>query len=248
VPDLSRSAAQRLIDEGRVTVNGEPARSSYKLRAGDQVVVLLPGDEPHEILPEAIPLQVVYEDSVLLVVDKPAGMVVHPAPGHEGGTLANALLAHSPELGGQDPGAGLPAGDRPSPGPRHVGPDPPGQDREGAADPAAAIQGPAGRQGLPGPGPRSLAACLGAHRSTHRPRPAAPAAHDRAARRPRSRDGIPRPGARFPGRRGPAPVCIAWCRPNRRQDGPTRSACTWLPWVTQWWAMRSTAVAGRTYL
>jgi 23S rRNA pseudouridine1911/1915/1917 synthase len=102
VPDLSRSAAQRLIDEGRVTVNGEPARPSYKVRAGDQVVVLLPSDEPHEILPEAIPLQVVYEDSVLLIVDKPAGMVVHPAPGHEGGTLANALLAHSPELGGQD--------------------------------------------------------------------------------------------------------------------------------------------------
>jgi 23S rRNA pseudouridine1911/1915/1917 synthase len=105
VPDLSRSAAQRLIEEGRVTVNGEPARSSYKLRAGDQVVVLLRGDEPQEIRPEAIPLQVVYEDSALLVVDKAAGMVVHPAPGHAGGTLANALLAHSPELGGPDPGA-----------------------------------------------------------------------------------------------------------------------------------------------
>ncbi|RPI52813.1 MAG: RluA family pseudouridine synthase [Chloroflexi bacterium] len=101
VPDLSRSAAQRLIDEGQVTVNGEPARSSHKVRAGDRVVALLPGEELEEILPEAIPLHVVYEDGALLVVDKPAGMVVHPAPGHTGGTLANALLAHSPELGGQ---------------------------------------------------------------------------------------------------------------------------------------------------
>lgn len=103
VPDLSRSAAQRLIDEGRVTVNGEPARSSYKVRAGDQVVVLLPGDDGvQELRPESIPLHVVYEDDALLVVDKPAGMVVHPAPGHTGGTLANALLAHSPALAGLD--------------------------------------------------------------------------------------------------------------------------------------------------
>ncbi|TRO45634.1 RluA family pseudouridine synthase [Candidatus Bathyarchaeota archaeon] len=103
VPDLSRSAAQRLIDEGRVTVNGEPVRASYKLRPGDHVVAALPSDDQaHEILPEAIPLHVVYEDATLLVVDKPAGMVVHPAPGHAGGTLANALLAHSPELGGQE--------------------------------------------------------------------------------------------------------------------------------------------------
>jgi 23S rRNA pseudouridine1911/1915/1917 synthase len=106
VPELSRSAAQRLIDQGQVTVNGEPARASYKLRADDQVVVILPGvadgGRPHEILPEAIPLHVVYEDGTLLVVDKPAGMVVHPAPGHTGGTLANALLAHSPELGSQE--------------------------------------------------------------------------------------------------------------------------------------------------
>ena len=103
VPDLSRSAAQRLIDEGRVTVDGEPARSSYKVRAGDQVVVLLPGDDGvQELRPEAIPLHVVYEDDALLVVDKPAGMVVHPAPGHTGGTLANALLAHSPALAGLD--------------------------------------------------------------------------------------------------------------------------------------------------
>jgi 23S rRNA pseudouridine1911/1915/1917 synthase len=98
VPELSRSAAQRLIGNGRVTVNGEPAKASYKVSLGDRVVALLPGEEATELRPEPIPLNVVYEDQALVVVDKPAGMVVHPAPGHTGGTLVNALLAHCPEL------------------------------------------------------------------------------------------------------------------------------------------------------
>jgi 23S rRNA pseudouridine1911/1915/1917 synthase len=98
VPDLSRSAAKRLIEAGRVTVNGDPAKASYKVSPGDQVVVFLPSDAPPGLVPEAIPLQIVYEDRSLLVVDKPAGMVVHPAPGHPGGTLVNALLAYCPEL------------------------------------------------------------------------------------------------------------------------------------------------------
>jgi 23S rRNA pseudouridine1911/1915/1917 synthase len=98
VPELSRSAAQRLIDGGRVTVNGDLVKASYKVRPGDQVVAFLPADEPPGLAPEAIPLEVVYEDPALLVVDKPAGMVVHPAPGHPGGTLVNALLAYCPEL------------------------------------------------------------------------------------------------------------------------------------------------------
>jgi len=98
VPDVSRSAMQRLIGEGQVTVNGEPSKASYKVRPGDQVLVLLPVAEPRQPLAEAIPLKIVYEDAVLLVVDKPAGMVVHPAPGHSGGTLVNALLAYCPEL------------------------------------------------------------------------------------------------------------------------------------------------------
>jgi 23S rRNA pseudouridine1911/1915/1917 synthase len=98
VPELSRSAAQRLIDAGQVTVNGEPARPSYKLRPGEAIVVLLLAEEPPGLVPEAIPLSIVYEDQDLMVVDKPAGLVVHPAPGHPGGTLVNALLAHSPEL------------------------------------------------------------------------------------------------------------------------------------------------------
>jgi 23S rRNA pseudouridine1911/1915/1917 synthase len=107
MPELSRSAAQRLIDNGRVTVDGEPVKASYKVRPGDRVVVVLPADESPKLLPEAIPLDIVYEDQALLVVDKQAGMVVHPAPGHPGGTLVNALLAHCPELdtgGGNRPG------------------------------------------------------------------------------------------------------------------------------------------------
>ena len=107
IPDLSRSAAQRLIDHGQVSVNGEAAKASYKIRQGDCVVACLPGGDQAELVAEAIPLTVVYEDSDLLVVDKPAGMVVHPAPGHAGGTLVNALLAHCPELdsgGGDRPG------------------------------------------------------------------------------------------------------------------------------------------------
>jgi 23S rRNA pseudouridine1911/1915/1917 synthase len=107
VAELSRSAAQRLIEEGQVAVNGEPVRASYKVRAGDLVVVHLPSEDTRELAAEAIPLAVIYEDEFLLVVDKPAGMVVHPAPGHPGGTLVNALLAHCPELatsGGERPG------------------------------------------------------------------------------------------------------------------------------------------------
>jgi 23S rRNA pseudouridine1911/1915/1917 synthase len=98
VPELSRSAAQRLIDGGQVTVNGEPARASHKLKPGEVIVALLPGEESLALMPEAIPLSIVYEDRDLLVVDKPAGLVVHPAPGHTGGTLVNALLAYSSEL------------------------------------------------------------------------------------------------------------------------------------------------------
>ncbi len=98
VPELSRSAAQRLIGGGQVTVDGESVKASYKVRPGDQIVAILPVEESPELVPEAIPLTVVYEDKALLVVDKQAGMVVHPAPGHPGGTLVNALLAHCPEL------------------------------------------------------------------------------------------------------------------------------------------------------
>jgi len=98
VAGLSRSAAQRLIAEGQVTVNGEPVKAGYRVRPGDVVAISLPTGEPQAPTAEAIPLAVVYEDEWLLVVDKPAGMVVHPAPGHTTGTLVNALLAHCPAL------------------------------------------------------------------------------------------------------------------------------------------------------
>ncbi len=100
-PELSRSHVQRLIAQGFVTVNGAPAKAGVRLSPGDRVEVLVPPPEPLEPLPESIPLSVVYEDDDLLVVDKPAGMTVHPAPGHARHTLVNAILARCPELVGE---------------------------------------------------------------------------------------------------------------------------------------------------
>jgi 23S rRNA pseudouridine1911/1915/1917 synthase len=91
-PELSRSAAARLARAGRVTLNGRPARPSDTVRAGDVLEYEPLPAESLEASPEAIPLTVVYEDADLVVVDKPAGMVVHPAPGHRSGTLVDALL------------------------------------------------------------------------------------------------------------------------------------------------------------
>jgi 23S rRNA pseudouridine1911/1915/1917 synthase len=93
LPDLSRSSLQRLIDNGHVSVAGRAARPSLRLAGAEQVELRLPHARPVELQPEAIPLEVVYEDDDLLVIDKPAGLVVHPAPGHPSGTLVNALLA-----------------------------------------------------------------------------------------------------------------------------------------------------------
>ena len=94
VPDLTRSAAQRLLEEGAVTVNGAAVKKNYKTTPGDQVVFTLPDPEPIDVQPQDIPLEVVYEDADVIVVNKPVGMVVHPAPGHPDGTLVNALLHH----------------------------------------------------------------------------------------------------------------------------------------------------------
>ncbi|MDO9066083.1 MAG: RluA family pseudouridine synthase, partial [Chloroflexota bacterium] len=99
-PDLSRSRLQRLIADGLVCVNDAPARSSYQVRTGDSLTVRIPPPSPLSIAPEDIPLRVIYEDHDLVVIDKPAGLVVHPAPGHPAGTLVNALLAHCPDLAG----------------------------------------------------------------------------------------------------------------------------------------------------
>jgi 23S rRNA pseudouridine1911/1915/1917 synthase len=103
LPDLSRSLIQKSIESGKVTVNGLPAKASYKLRPGDQVRVESP-EPPHPMaLPEDIPLDVLYEDEYLALINKPCDMVVHPAKGHWSGTLANALqfrFAHLSRING----------------------------------------------------------------------------------------------------------------------------------------------------
>lgn len=97
-PSLTRSAVQRLIAEGKVLVNGQPTRASYQPAPGDAVTVRLPEEEPSLPQPETMPLTVVYEDEHLLVIEKPAGMAVHPGAGRASGTLVNALLAHRPDI------------------------------------------------------------------------------------------------------------------------------------------------------
>ncbi|MCD8373689.1 MAG: MoaD/ThiS family protein, partial [Oscillospiraceae bacterium] len=94
VPELSRSAAQRLTQEGSVLVNGRAVKKNHVCREGDSVEVFLPPAVPTEIVAQDIPLDVVYEDADVIAVNKPRGMVVHPAPGHPDGTLVNALLWH----------------------------------------------------------------------------------------------------------------------------------------------------------
>lgn len=91
---MTRSSAQRLIEAGFVLVNQKQCGKNYKLRMGDEIRLTIPAAEPMKALPEQIPLDIVYEDSDLLVVNKQKGMVVHPAPGHSEGTLVNALLFH----------------------------------------------------------------------------------------------------------------------------------------------------------
>ena len=91
---LTRSQATRLIESGEVAVNGRAVGKSYKLAGGEDIAVTLPEPEPVEAVPQDIPLDVVYEDADVIVVNKPSGMVVHPAPGHPDGTLVNALLYH----------------------------------------------------------------------------------------------------------------------------------------------------------
>lgn len=91
---LSRSALQKLIENGSVKINGEDPSKNYKLKGGEQITVEIPDPEPLDVLPQNIPIDIVYEDEDLLVVNKPKGMVVHPAAGNPDGTLVNALLYH----------------------------------------------------------------------------------------------------------------------------------------------------------
>lgn len=98
VPDLSRSYVQQLIEEGHIRLNNNDVRVSTKLRTNDLVVIKRPETQTTDIVAEDIPLNVVYEDDDILVIDKPAGMVVHPAPGHQSGTVVNAILWRYPDL------------------------------------------------------------------------------------------------------------------------------------------------------
>jgi len=103
LPDLSRSRIQKLIDEGNVQVNSIVCTSKkVTVKPGDRLQVTIPEAQPLDLQPEAIPLEILYEDDALIIINKPAGLVVHPAAGHEAGTLVNALLAHCPlaEIGG----------------------------------------------------------------------------------------------------------------------------------------------------
>lgn len=100
VLDISRKRASDLLDEKRVTVNDKPVKASQKLQAGDVLAVDVPPAQSMEVLPEPMDLDVIYEDSDLIVINKPKGMVVHPAPGHYSHTLVNGLLDHCKDLSG----------------------------------------------------------------------------------------------------------------------------------------------------
>lgn len=104
MPQISRAVVQRLIEQGHVRVGGKERKSSYRVQTGEVISVRMPPPEPTAVGAEDIPLQIVYEDADVIVVNKPAGMVVHPAAGHASGTLVNAVLGYAPELevGGEE--------------------------------------------------------------------------------------------------------------------------------------------------
>ena len=97
-PELSRTQTQRLIGDGYIRVNDRVAKAGLKLNIGDRLTISLPPPAPSSLLPEDIPLNIIYEDDDLLVIDKPAGLTVHPAPGHPTHTLVNAILSHLSSL------------------------------------------------------------------------------------------------------------------------------------------------------
>jgi 23S rRNA pseudouridine1911/1915/1917 synthase len=97
-PELSRTHVQKLIAEGYITVNDQVAKPGLRLNIGDRLKLAIPPAPPSRLVPETMPLNILYEDDDLLVVDKPAGLPVHPAPGHPAHTLVNAILSHFPHL------------------------------------------------------------------------------------------------------------------------------------------------------
>ncbi len=101
-PELSRTYVQKLIGDSHILVNDRVAKAGLKLNIGDRVSIVIPPTPPSSLSPEAIPLNIIYEDNDLLVIDKPAGLAVHPAPGHYTHTLVNAILFHFPDLPGTE--------------------------------------------------------------------------------------------------------------------------------------------------
>lgn len=100
LPEISRSQLKKLVEDGRVSIDGHAVKASYKLRGGEQITVALPQPQETSAVAEEIPLDIYHEDQDLIVINKPAGMVVHPAAGHWQGTLVNALLYHCHDLAG----------------------------------------------------------------------------------------------------------------------------------------------------
>jgi len=98
IENATRTKVQKAIEEGTVLVNGKQVKASHKVQKGESILITLPKEPPPDIVPENIPLDIVFEDEFLLVVNKPAGMVVHPAFGNYSGTLVNALLYHYGQL------------------------------------------------------------------------------------------------------------------------------------------------------
>ena len=104
LPDYSRSQLQIILKQGLITVNNSVVKAGYKLKSGDLIRVILPAPSPVSLEAQPVPLKIVYNDKDIIVLDKPAGLVVHPAPGHPDHTLVNALLSLFPELYKQDEG------------------------------------------------------------------------------------------------------------------------------------------------
>ena len=100
LPEHSRAEVQRWVKAGQASVNGAPGKASTAIKPGDEILLTIPEPTPTQIQPEAIPLVILYEDDDIIAVNKPAGMVVHPAAGHRSGTLVNAVLHHFPDLEG----------------------------------------------------------------------------------------------------------------------------------------------------
>jgi 23S rRNA pseudouridine1911/1915/1917 synthase len=101
---MSRTTIQRLIKQGAITVNAQPTKASYEPEAGDRIDLIIPPPEPYEIIPENIPLDIVYEDDVMLAINKHTGIIVHPSHGTQTGTIANGLAFYAKELShGDDP-------------------------------------------------------------------------------------------------------------------------------------------------